>query len=192
MKIYLKILTLGLFSSLLFGTTLPNIWTTGFGQGWLEYNISNEKEQRLIISCNVGYDDETDHNIVFSTSSKEFSGEDLAFIMDGNAYYPLSMPTNTRNGANMWSEFSNDISNAQKIEVYNENQKIAIQDTVIAFNELLAIEKDKNTLQVEALKDKEQLIVASEKVQNAVKKYKEKKSNETIKNDCPKPVPFSL
>ena len=74
----------------------------------------------------------------------------------------------------------------------NENLKIAIQDTVVAFNELLAIEKDKNSLQVEALKDKEQLIIASEKVQNAVKKYKEKKSNETIKNDCPKPVPFSF
>lgn len=124
MKIYLNILTLGLFSSLLFGANLPNIWTTGFGQGWLEYNISNEKDQFLIISCNVGYDDETDHNIVFSTSSKEFSGEDLAFIMDGNTYYPLSMPTNTRNGANMWSEFSNDISKAQKIEVYSQDKKI--------------------------------------------------------------------
>ena len=74
----------------------------------------------------------------------------------------------------------------------NENLKIAIQDTVVAFNELLAIEKDKNTLQVEALKDKEQLIIASEKVQNAVKKYKEKTSNETIKKNCPKPVPFSF
>ena len=44
MKIYLKILTLGLFSSLLFGITLPNIWTTGFGQGWLEYNIANAQK----------------------------------------------------------------------------------------------------------------------------------------------------
>ena len=124
MKIYLKILTLGLFSSLLFGANLPNIWTTGFGQGWLEYNISNENKQSLRISCNVGYDDETDHNIVFSTSSKEFSGEDLAFIMDGNAYYPLSMPTNTRNGAEAWYQFSNDISKAQKIEVYSQDKKI--------------------------------------------------------------------
>ena len=45
---------------------------------------------------------------------------------------------------------------------------------------------------VEALKDKEQLVVASEKVQNALKKYKEKTSNETIKKNCPKPVPFSF
>src|SRR5574344_37703 len=124
MKIFVKIGSIILFCSLLFGANLPNIWTTGFGQGWLEYNISNEKDQFLIISCNVGYDDETDHNIVFSTSSKEFSGEDLAFVMDGNAYYPLSMPTNTRNGANMWSEFSNDISKAQKIEVYSQDKKI--------------------------------------------------------------------
>lgn len=74
----------------------------------------------------------------------------------------------------------------------NKNLKIAIQDTVIAFNELLSVEKDKNSFQVETLKDKEQLIVASEKVQNELKKYKEKKSNETIKNDCPKLVPFSF
>lgn len=74
----------------------------------------------------------------------------------------------------------------------NKNLKIAIQDTVIAFNELLSLEKDKNSFQVETLKDKEQLIVASEKVQNELKKYKEKKSNETIKNDCPKLVPFSF
>ena len=124
MKKSIIIGSLALFCNTLFGTTLPNIWTTGFGQGWLEYNISNEKEQFLIISCNVGYDDETDHNIVFSTSSKEFSGEDLAFIMDGNAYYPLSMPTNTRNGAEAWYQFSNDISKAQKIEVYSQDKKI--------------------------------------------------------------------
>ena len=23
---------------------MPNIWTTGFGQGWLEYNISNAQK----------------------------------------------------------------------------------------------------------------------------------------------------
>ena len=124
MKIYLKILTLGLFSSLLFGANLPNIWTTGFGQGWLEYNISNENKQSLRISCNVGYDDETDHGIVFASDLKEYAGEELAFIMDGNAYYPLSMPTNTRNGAEAWYQFSNDISKAQKIEVYSQDKKI--------------------------------------------------------------------
>ena len=71
-------------------------------------------------------------------------------------------------------------------------QTCALPISVIAFNELLAIEKDKNSLQVEALKDKEQLVVASEKVQNALKKYKEKTSNEAIKKDCSKPVPFSF
>ena len=124
MKKSIIIGSLALFCNTLFAAPLPNIWTTGFGQGWLEYNISNENKQSLRISCNVGYDDETDHNIVFSTSSKEYSGEDLAFVMDGNAYYPLSMPTNTRNGGNNWYDFSTNIANAQKIEVYNENKKI--------------------------------------------------------------------
>ena len=124
MKKSIIIGSLALFCNTLFAAPLPNIWTTGFGQGWLEYNISNENKQSLQISCNVGYDDETDHGIVFTTNSKDYAGEDLAFIMDGNAYYPLSMPTNTRNGAEAWYQFSNDISKAQKIEVYNENQKI--------------------------------------------------------------------
>ena len=44
--------------------------------------------------------------------------------MDGNAYYQLSMTTNTRHGGNNWYDFATNIANAQKIEVYNENQKI--------------------------------------------------------------------
>ena len=34
------------------------------------------------------------------------------------------MPTNTRNGAEAWYQFSNDISKAQKIEVYSQDKKI--------------------------------------------------------------------
>lgn len=115
---------LAFFSNTLFATQFPNIWTSGFGQGWMEYNISNEKAQSLQISCNVGYDDETDHKIIFLNGTKEYDGEDLAFLMDGNAYYPLAMPTSTRNGGNNWYEFSTNIGKITTIEVYNENQKI--------------------------------------------------------------------
>ncbi len=44
MKKSIIIGSLALFCNTLFGTTLPNIWTTGFGQGWLEYNISNAQK----------------------------------------------------------------------------------------------------------------------------------------------------
>ncbi len=47
MKKSIIIGSLALFCNTLFAAPLPNIWTTGFGQGWLEYNISNENKQSL-------------------------------------------------------------------------------------------------------------------------------------------------
>jgi hypothetical protein len=102
MKKSIIIGSLALFCNTLFAAPLPNIWTTGFGQGWLEYNISNENKQSLRISCNVGYDDETDHGIVFTSDSKDYAGEDLAFIMDGNAYYPLLRASRAHHGQSVY------------------------------------------------------------------------------------------
>ncbi|WP_151943892.1 hypothetical protein [Aliarcobacter butzleri] len=110
----------------LFAASLPNIWTTGYGQGWLEYKISNKSGQELLISCNEGYDDETDHSITFynGTNNTEYNSENIAFIIDGNAYYPLALPTSTRNGGNNWYEFSSNISKGETIEIYYNNSKI--------------------------------------------------------------------
>ena len=44
MKKSIIIGSLVLFWNTLFATPLPNIWTTGFGQGWLEYNIANAQK----------------------------------------------------------------------------------------------------------------------------------------------------
>ena len=44
MKKSIIIGSLALFCNTLFAAPLPNIWTTGFGQGWLEYNISNAQK----------------------------------------------------------------------------------------------------------------------------------------------------
>jgi hypothetical protein len=44
MKKSIIIGSLALFCNTLFATPLPNIWTSGFGQGWLEYNISNAQK----------------------------------------------------------------------------------------------------------------------------------------------------
>ena len=51
----------------------------------------------------------------------------------------------------------------------NKNLKIAIQDTVIAFNELLAIEKDKDRLRDGDLKKKKQIINKREKKKKTIK-----------------------
>ncbi len=124
-KISFVTLSLLLCKSLL-ANSLPNIWTSGFGQGWLEYKITNKSAQELLISCNVGYDDETDHSINFynGINNTEYNAEELAFIIEGNAYYPLSLPTSTRNGANNWYEFSSNIAKGETIEVYYNNSKI--------------------------------------------------------------------
>lgn len=115
-----------LLCSSLLADALPNIWTTGYGQGWLEYKISNNSGQELLISCNEGYDDTTDHSITFynGTDDTKYNSENIAFIIDGNAYYPLEMPTTTRNGGNAWSDFSSNISKGETIEVYYNKSKL--------------------------------------------------------------------
>lgn len=109
---------------------IPNIWTSGWGQGWAEYNINNDKQQLLRISCNVSANEESDHNITVNINGNEYSPTQpnisMAFVIDGNAYYPLHMETHNRNGANAWYKFTQAIGKGKKIEVYLNNEVVAL------------------------------------------------------------------
>lgn len=119
----MKKLTLTAFLAMIstYSYAVPNIWTSGYGQGWAEYQITNAKNQTLRIACNDGYDDTTDHNITLNDQNIRES----AFIINGNAYYPLSMSSDTRNGASDWNKFTKAISKAKAFEIYYNNKKLA-------------------------------------------------------------------
>ncbi|TCJ98564.1 hypothetical protein EV694_0974 [Volucribacter psittacicida] len=110
---------------------LPDTWTSGFGQGWLEYNIANNQGQSMTLSCNAGASDDpdVDHRISFSVNGQTYDAEQLsgklAFLINGKTYHPLSIPTDTRNGANEWYEFTQAISTANEFTIYLHNKKVA-------------------------------------------------------------------
>ncbi|WP_418179781.1 hypothetical protein ACNSOO_04765 [Aliarcobacter lanthieri] len=74
----------------------------------------------------------------------------------------------------------------------NENLKKALEDTVAIFSQNLEIEKDKNSIQIEVLKEKEKVIKVSERVRVELEKRKVMKQNETDENNCPKFGTLSL
>lgn len=110
---------------------LPSVWHSNFIQGKMEYYIENSQGQSLSITCSEHdeYDPEVDHGIYFSTNQDSYSASslegELAFLINGNVYYPLSMPTVTTNGARAWDEFTQAIATANKFAIYLHNKKVA-------------------------------------------------------------------
>lgn len=121
MKKLAVLLGLSVFSSSIFA--IPNVWTSGFGQGWAVYRIENSQGDELFIACNAGYDDTTDHDVTFTTKSgKRYSNFDL--LVDDRYVTPMG-DTTTRNGENQWIKFVEAIKKGKSIEIYIANKKRA-------------------------------------------------------------------
>lgn len=125
----MKKLTLAalLFSAFSTAQAAPHIWTENFGQGFNIYSIEDTKGQTLRISCNTGAGDNFDHSAEFQIRNKVYENTGkkfpLSFIIDGVSLSP-STNTDTRNGANDWSKFTQGIAKAKKIDVFINNKKV--------------------------------------------------------------------
>ena len=111
---------------------VPNIWDSSMQQGFVEYVLSNSKNQTIIVACNVGAGDQIDHG--FHYYPKGLSGnsvdlKDVSVRFNGKtAAYPPSkngLPTSTRGGANQWVNFARGIAKARTIDLYSRNKLIA-------------------------------------------------------------------
>lgn len=104
----------------------PHSWVSGGAQGWIEYSIADSKGNTLVIACNEGYDDSTDHSVILNLKSgTEISGDNLLFMIDGKKKTVLSMPSFTREGGNEWFEFTFSLSKAKVVDVYFKSKKLA-------------------------------------------------------------------
>lgn len=127
-KLTLTILLISFSASVL---SIPNVWTSGYAQGWSEYIITNNKGDTLLIACNIGageIGDGYDHNLTFTSKSGkkiDRSSDNLEVLINGINASPGSMPTYTRNGANGWASFKSKIQKGKTIEIYISNQKVA-------------------------------------------------------------------
>lgn len=115
-----------------FAFAIPNVWTTGFGQGRLEYLISNKKIT-LSINCNIGDVPDSEHGLGLENSKgvNLFTqpNHTLSFLINGKAFEFGTNETGIvessfRNAANEWRDFIEAIHKANKIEVYYDDEVI--------------------------------------------------------------------
>ena len=123
-----KIIFVSLFAVTGFAHAAPNVWQSGYAQGFSEYSIQDTKGNTLWVTCNEGAGDDYDHSVRFQTPKKSYENSDskypLTFLLDGKSKVATSASTKWRNGANAWYEFSQGISKAKKIDVYLNNKKV--------------------------------------------------------------------
>ena len=127
----MRSIVLLLSASLLTPTAMaiPNIWSSGFGQGIAEHIIKNEQGDTFTLSCDVGYSDNGD---LTGVSFVLANGQDLSpadnhkveLLIDGNGYW-LPEKLGWRNGDNAWASFLEVITKASAFDVYVDDKKMA-------------------------------------------------------------------
>lgn len=106
-----------------FANAIPNVWVSGYLQGWSEMSISNKKGQKLWIACNDGYDTETLHSVSLESNGQTY--ENIELLIDGNVVSP-GLAGSPREWENEWVELASYLPKAKKIEVYLNNKKVAV------------------------------------------------------------------
>ncbi|PNK61752.1 hypothetical protein A6J60_000710 [Psychrobacter sp. FDAARGOS_221] len=108
---------------------IPNVWNTGFGQGFAEYYINDAKGTILRITCNVGAGSEYDHSAVLEYRGDSYSNTDSEYpvklLVDDAIEVAAPESTNWRNGGNAWNELAENVAQATKIDAYLHNKKVA-------------------------------------------------------------------
>lgn len=116
-----------------FAYAAPNIWEGGYAtMGFSEYTLTNQKKQAIMIACNVSADGSMDHSFYYypkGVDGSHVNPRNISVVFDKKitAYPPADdrLPTSTRGGANAWIKFTDGISKARTIDVYNNNKLVA-------------------------------------------------------------------
>ncbi len=116
-----------------FLNAVPNYWYDGFAQGWSIYQINSNNQVKVYISCNTGFDFETDHNVIIYDNGKELK-DNIEFVINGKVYFIPTLPTSTRGGGIEWDKTMSALSKATKFELYVNNKYM---DTFTPSNENL-------------------------------------------------------
>lgn len=111
---------------------IPNIWSSGFGQGISVYNITNEQGDTFHISCDGGYSEHGDATGATFTlangqeisPSNQQGGRKVELLIDGQGYW-LPGELGWRGGDNAWAEFLAVITKAGSFDVYVDDKKMA-------------------------------------------------------------------
>ncbi|HFD7850834.1 hypothetical protein ACPEGK_30475 [Klebsiella sp. K794] len=125
------ILTAAILTSASTAHALPNMWTSGFGQGVAEYIITSPEKVVFNLNCTTNPDAQNilqhgvDLTLPDGTSvSSHNDGSEITVVMD-NSQYPLPSFLGWRNGDNAWVSFIDALSQAANFDVYVNDKKVA-------------------------------------------------------------------
>ncbi|VDZ51678.1 hypothetical protein [Serratia odorifera] len=120
-------------SSLVSATTaqaIPNMWTSGFGQGVTEYLITNSENVVFNLNCTMNPDEQNtlQHNVLIDLSdgTRVDSRDDKAAItvVTDDQQFPLPSSLGWRNGDNAWIQFIDALGHAATFDVYVNDKKV--------------------------------------------------------------------
>ena len=74
-----KILFVSLFAVTGFAHSAPNVWQSGYAQGFSEYSIQDSKGNTLWVTCNEEAGDMFDHSARFQTPKNSYANSDSKY-----------------------------------------------------------------------------------------------------------------
>ncbi|MDU3693887.1 MAG: hypothetical protein E7G14_01915 [Klebsiella michiganensis] len=111
-------------------SAIPNMWTSGFGQGITEYFITNSENVVFNLNCTMTPDEQNtlQHNVLIDLpdGTRVDSRDDKTTItvVTDDQQFPLPSSLGWRNGDNAWIQFIDAIGNAATFDVYVNNNKL--------------------------------------------------------------------
>ncbi|ENP1791639.1 hypothetical protein NFJ68_20065 [Klebsiella aerogenes] len=122
-----------LIIALLFPLTasaIPNMWSSGFGQGITEYLITNPENVVFNLNCTMTPDEQNtlQHNVLIDlpdgTRVDSHDDKTTITVVTDDQQFPLPSSLGWRNGDNAWIQFIDAIGNAATFDVYVNNNKL--------------------------------------------------------------------
>lgn len=120
-RLFIALVALSLSST---AYALPGYWDIGYGQGIVEYNLSNKEGDKVVISCNEGGFEDMEHSVdlYLKGSSNSLTSDDgddapIEFVIEDDAYY-APYESRTRSGENAWMRFTDALSKASTFTVF--------------------------------------------------------------------------
>lgn len=122
-----------LIIALLFPLTasaIPNMWSSGFGQGITEYLITNPENVVFNLNCTMTPDEQNtlQHNVLIDlpdgTRVDSHDDKTTITVVTDDQQFPLPSSLGWRNGDNARIQFIDAIGNAATFDVYVNNNKL--------------------------------------------------------------------
>lgn len=124
----LSILTIFLFPITSFA--VPNMWSSGFGQGVTEYLITNQQNATFNLNCTTNPDAQNvlQHSVLIdlpdgNRADSRDEQTSITVVMD-DQQFPIPASLGWRNGDNAWISFIDALGNTAAFDVYVNDKKV--------------------------------------------------------------------